>query len=438
MKKQLTLWLISMFISYLAAAQDGANDEKLNFQTLKLGSSPAFILLGVEPENIQRPGTPTAFITALQNAVTDNKIQPNLAFELSPYYLFKKPDNTAINRFDPRKYLLDQPDVITTIIRTATISLGTSATSENSFGDLQKGTGLGLGLRFQLIGGNAGDAYQNFNYYFLKNDVLLKLKNEIENSGANLNLHSTFLSVTNKFFTEDLPAMKNHYLSKKGEEKLRKELKELENEINKKGSSVDNAKVVLSECERESAGFINKNLFIVNKPKPLAKQGFMLEFAAGQAYVFENDAFNSGRHARSALWLVPSFRWDVNKSNDKMSLLDIMFVGRYTFNNQRAGVDKANYLDAGTKIAFTRNKLSVDAEFIYRYASNLPDGFRKNYTYRLVTGASYKVSDAITLKFNFGTNFDGNSATYTQAKKILAIGGINLGLLSFSSTGVQK
>lgn len=411
-----------------------AQEIKPNFESLKLNSSPAYILLGVEPENIQRPGTPTAFITGLQNAVSDNKIQPNLAFEISPYYMVAKDEPGNANRFNPSKYLLDHPDVFQNIARTASISIGTSAATEKTFGKLQTGTGLGLGLRFQLISGMASQVFKTFNYDFVKFDALSKLQRMLKIYAAPFNTQATMDEVISRYFSEDLPKLEWHLLSGAESQKLKSELDGLKFEINSKGGTKEDAIKIIEAKTDEHRTVLESATAAMNlKKTPLAKQGFMLEFAAGQAYVFENDAFNSGRHAKSALWLVPSFRWDANKQGAKMSLLDIMFVGRYTFNNQSAGVDAANYLDAGTKFAFTRNKWSVNAEFVYRYATNLPAGFSKNYTYRLVTGADYKITDAITVKFNFGTNFDGNTATYTEAKKLFAVGGINFGMLSFGS-----
>ncbi|AZI26656.1 hypothetical protein EA772_15385 [Pedobacter sp. G11] len=421
-----------MTIPCRLCAQARPDITQLKFETLKLSSAPAFILLGVEPENIQRPGTPTKFITGLQNSVTDSKIQPNLAFEISPYYMTQKTVQSNKIRFNAAKFMLDRPGLFETIARTATVSIGTSVISEKSFGNLQKGTGLGIGMRFQLISGNPSDAYRNFNYYYLKNQAIERIEEAVDISDGSFDISKIFDATIETFINSDLQEFKNNTLSRAEIRRLRKELKSLEYEaISRKGTK-SGIPDVLRTKRTEGNGIINKSLEILNrKATPLAKQGFMLEVAAGQVYVFEDDAFSSGRHAKSGIWLVPSFRWDIDKTNPKMSLFDIMFVGRHTLNNQSAGVDQTNYLDAGSKLAFTRQKWSMNVEFVYRYATNPREGLVKNYTYRLVSGLDYKISDAVTLKFNFGTNFDGNSATYTQAKKIFAIGGINLGLVSF-------
>ena len=111
-----------------------------------------------------------------------------------------------------------------------------------------------------------------------------------------------------------------------------------------------------------------------------------------------------------------------------------MGVLRYTINNQQAGVDIANYADAGIKGAYSQERWSISVEGVYRNASAKPVGQDKAYTYRATVGASYKLNDAFTLTFNFGTNFDGNTATYTDPKKLFAVGGLNFGL-PFINTG---
>src|SRR6185437_9811916 len=104
-----------------------------NFQTLQLNSSPAYVLLGVEPTNIQRPSTPSQFVAGLQNAVVNGKLQPNLAFEISPYYL-KNPKDTSSKLFNPTDYLLNKKNFFQTIYQTLSISLATSSTDSVVFG----------------------------------------------------------------------------------------------------------------------------------------------------------------------------------------------------------------------------------------------------------------------------------------------------------------
>ena len=69
------------------------------FETLKLTSAPAYTVLGVDPQNIQRPTTPTDFIAGAQSAIVNGKLQPNFAIEGTPYY-WKHPKTDSGKRVE--------------------------------------------------------------------------------------------------------------------------------------------------------------------------------------------------------------------------------------------------------------------------------------------------------------------------------------------------
>jgi hypothetical protein len=161
---------------------------------------------------------------------------------------------------------------------------------------------------------------------------------------------------------------------------------------------------------------------------PFTKQGFTLEFAVGEALVFQENSFKKTTHAKTGFWLTPSYRWQLESAKDDIKLLDIMGVLRYTLNNQKDSVDVSDYLDGGLKLQYTKNNWSFSFEGVYRYATELPAGSSKNHTWRWVSNLDYKINDMLTFKFCFGGNFNGNTATYTDPKEMFALGGLNLGL----------
>jgi hypothetical protein len=161
---------------------------------------------------------------------------------------------------------------------------------------------------------------------------------------------------------------------------------------------------------------------------PFTKQGFTLEFAAGEALVLQDNQFKKTTHAKTSFWLTPAYRWQLESKKGDIKLFDLMGVVRYILNNTKDSVDVTNYLDAGLKVQYTKNVFSFSFEGVYRRASELPQGFTKNHTWRWVTNIDYKISDLLTFKFCFGGNFNGNVAEYTKSKDMFAIGGLNLGL----------
>jgi hypothetical protein len=389
-------------------------------------------MMGVEPENIQRPSSPSQFIGGIQNAMVNGRLKPNVAFEMTPYY-WKNPKKDS-SRFEAREYLLPEKSVFSTIYKTFTLSFGTSESDTIVFGKLKPGTGLGAGLRFTIIDGKPQGENINrlmkWNRLFHRQAVLITIIDNITTKDAD---------VTNEKIIENAI---NNYLRNIGNEKSIYNLaglydtdefvKEVRSDVSKfshlkDADFLDSLGSVIKMADKEES----KLLAAINKSKlPFAKTGFILEFAAGSAFIFQNNSLDSGKHAKTSVWLTPSYRWELNKDGDNISLLDVAGVLRLTFNNKKDSVDVANYLDAGIKFQYTHNRWSLSAEGVYRHASKVPEGVKKKYTYRFVTSLDYKMSDAVTFKFSFGSNFDGNTATYTDPKKMFAAGGLNLGIFN--------
>lgn len=408
------------------------------FDNLKLNSSPAFVVLGIEPDNIQRPSTPTQLVAGLQNAIVDGKLQPNVAFEFSPYFL-KNPVDKTSKRFDPVALMLDKKNFIGTFYRSLSISAATSPTDQQVFGNLKPGTGIGVGVRALLVDGKPTTLLKKWWDTWLESIFIDRLEAAISNAQVQTiaNLNAVIDNTFDDFLKNSLPAQKFNTLSKA---ELDQFLKDTKAAINKdlllKANNTDKTVIdtYLQTLQQTYDGKNQASLKAVNEgTNPLVKQGFMLEIAIANSMVFQDNTYEGVAIAKTAFWLTPSYRWDVSKDSRQISLLDVMGVGRYTINNQTAGVDVANYLDAGVKGAFTQNKWSGSLEWVYRYASNLPEGFSKSHTYRLTVGMDYKITDVITFKFNFGSNFDGNTTTYSDPKKMFAVGGLNFGLPNFKT-----
>lgn len=433
------LFIAVLFIVVLHGKLMAQTPAPQNFETLQINSSPAYVLLGVDPTNIQRPSTPSQFIAGLQNAVINGKLQPNLAFEISPYYL-RSPKDTSSKLFNPTDYLLNKKSFFQTIYQTLSVSLATSSTDSVTFGNLKSGTGIGLGFHFLFIDGTPGERFKKWGDAYLESLFYDKLlANTLVFNSATIGDINIIIDHTFEVYQASvLPAQKFTTLSEKELKDFITNLKsKIAYDLQSKGIGTVKTAIVgyLTDLKAKSdATLETASANLSRGVNPLAKQGFMLEFDAGQAYVFQDNTFNKAALAKSAIWLSPSYRWNTSKDGTTISLLDLMGVIRYTFNNSSADVDVANYLDAGLKGAYTENKWAGSLEFIYRHASAIPVGYSKNYTYRLTAGMSYKLSDMITFTFNFGTNFDGNTATYSDPKKMFAIGGLNFGFLNFNGT----
>jgi hypothetical protein len=74
-----------------------ATDEVPDVASLKTPESPAFMVLGVAPSEIQRPSTPTGLKASISNGLAAGGALPLLqsfAFEVSPYWILPHPELT--------------------------------------------------------------------------------------------------------------------------------------------------------------------------------------------------------------------------------------------------------------------------------------------------------------------------------------------------------
>jgi hypothetical protein len=402
------------------------------FESLRLSSAPSFVILGVEPENISRPVSPTEFVSGIQNAISEGKLKPNFAMEFTPYY-FRNPVKDP-TRFNGLKYIVPERNVLQNLCKTFSISLGTSESDTTTFGELAPGTALGIGIRFTIVEGKPNSS--KLLLVLEWNEAMVKLQflqviSILVGQSQSVNEFLDLINKEAKTFKEISHLNSQFNLcsisySRKVIDDLVKEVTDLA-----KANGLDTVKKFindegprLKQVETEALKKIN------TKTYPFAKQGFLLEMAAAEAILFENSEWRQPAHAKAAIWITPSYRWDVSDENsESVSLLDIMGVLRYTLNNKKDSVDMSNYFDAGAKCKFTHNRWSASGEGVYRYATEVDsEKVKENYTYRLTASFDYKINELLTLKANLGTTFNGNTSTYTDPKKVFAIAGINLNL----------
>ena len=427
MKKTVMLFILFQAIFY--STRVTAQEASPKFENLKLNSSPGFIVLGIEPDNIQRPGTPSKFIGGILNSTVNGKLKPNIAVELSPYYLINQKDTNS-KRLETD--FLKKTGFFKTIGKTLTLSIATSESDTVVFGKLKPGTGLGTGLRFLLIDGKINEDLRTWNLKRIKLIFFQSLlaRVNILPADTTLNLFYVTLDREMKQFTKE--SFKNLDYYGYTDNEIEGLLKDWKDDISyylatkKVNNNASLSAYIYSE--QKSLGSEEQDLLkIINaKKNPLAKEGFMLEFAAGQSVVFQKNEWSGIAHAKTAFWLTPS--WRINLSKSDITLFDFMGVIRYTINNKKDSVDIANYVDMGLKAQLTQNNWSASLEFISRWASQVPITTKEKYTYRLAAGIDYKISNELTFKFSFGSNFDGNTKTYSDPRQMFVLGGLNIGL----------
>lgn len=416
---------ISVILLLISAGSTAFAQENPNVKALEITSNPGYVLLGVQPTNISRPSTPRDFVAGMQSAVVNGRLQPNFAMEANPFNWFKKKSKEKDYRFIANDYLSPKPGPA--IRRNFAISLATSESDTVVFGDLQKGMGLGYGLRFTIFPGTVNKAT-------LKNVRDISVKD----------VQTVFLEAL-QFLIDENDDFKYEYLARAQDlaiAHLQKrtdipdDLKPLvEKEIMQYKSAF-----ALKTKQEEVLAFIHAEDSVLQqqigdaakgigmRKEPFARDGFILEFAYSGVTVFQQNQWAQAVNAKNGIWLTPSYRIDMGAEDqpDLIQSFDMLGIVRYLWNDKR--VDAGNYLDVGLKAQFNRNDWNVSLEGVGRHASEVPADVKSNWTYSWLTTFSYTINEITTLKFTFGSRFNGNTIVYTQPAEMVAVGGLSFGL----------
>lgn len=111
--------------------------DSLWLDELRTPTSPAFVILGVEPTSIERPTTPRAFALGLVSAPGGalGVIPENYAAEIAPYWMRRHPDLTFAQ--------YTRPSPLQSFLQTFSVSVATTVLATGA----DSTTGVGIGIR---------------------------------------------------------------------------------------------------------------------------------------------------------------------------------------------------------------------------------------------------------------------------------------------------
>lgn len=120
----------------------------IEIDNLKTPTSPAFVILGVEPTSVERPTTPRAFALSLLSASGGEGgiIPENYAAEFAPYWMRPRPRLTFAEYF--------RPTVMQSLRQTFSVSLATAASTQGA----DSVTSIGVGFRLAPLSGQPSDS----------------------------------------------------------------------------------------------------------------------------------------------------------------------------------------------------------------------------------------------------------------------------------------
>lgn len=344
----IALLLLLAFFKPLAAF--GQDTGPADFNSLRTPSSPAFVLLGVEPSSVEKPNTPSDFAASVLSATSNLSALPkDYALETSPYWLFSHRRRSW--RDDIKR------DVLESATRTFTLSV---ATAELGTSDAPV-RGLAVSGRLALFSGRLPDSSVK---------QIESLESTLAASAAtDLGVLAPIFDSIQSSLLESAATMADSLAALARIDSLKAEA------IASLASS--------GAVETDTEELTQQAEAIVT-----AREGFQLDLAGGTAWRAPSAALDSTDFDRFGLWLTASYT-----AND----LSFIALARYL------GVDGTDQdvLDFGGRFIYAQDRFAVSAEYVDRHIHNGPGD-----QWRLAGVFDYRVSRAIWLTGTFGRNYD--------------------------------
>lgn len=373
----------------------GQASEDVSVSMLQAPPSPAFVLLGVEPSSVERPGSVSDFSASFLSASGELSVLPeSYAVSFAPYWLLGAGEETTFREYR------SSVGIAETVARTLSLSAAFSPTPGQPDGS--EATSGGFGLRFSLFEGEISDAF---------NPELVSLIDLLQTSAQN----------ARALVAQALDADAEY-------QELSRSLREIEAEIaavvRQGGVATPDQSAILTSRQAAVAARADE---ITSGPlqallEPIQEQigrtrlrrtGFKLDVAAGLVFDFPDRSIRSGDLVRGGAWLTTGYDWGGGVA---------LGVARFMGSQRGIGSDA---FDLGGRLDLDRDRFALSMEAVYRWLPQAEtiDVIAANqsgdpnapvmqvaigdHTWRLSGGIEYSVAKNQTLSFNFGRDFEG-------------------------------
>ncbi len=421
MKKLLLLAAIAM-ASVKGFTQ---TDSTISLDILRAPSQPGFVLLGIEPENIETPQDPTDVLVSLRNATNNFSTLPrSYAIDIAPAWVFRSKISAA--SFLNQKG--DKP--LPNMWQTLRFSFATN--TPNTAGADSNLTQMGIGFKTSIFRGNKMDVDWDSSRQQLDSmRAILKNRNfavanyiaSAINSDSELKLYSDKLvAVTIALAQKQDSVRQNPALASDASFMLRQS--QLEGErttystyLNMRNENVRQAAVKHFDDSLSVQMGIFKQLAGELK---FRRYGWKLDLAGGIVLNYPNQNFDYSLLTRYGAWLTGGY--ETKQAVNFLGVTRLMLNPNEMYKDKNDSLrtgDNLNF-DAGAKIEWTPqgglSRFRMAGEGIYRTTLNNSaiDG-RLRYTINL----SYAVDKNTLLNFSVGKNF--NSPTQYGGNLIAAL-----------------
>jgi hypothetical protein len=357
----------SLALLVFAASVTGARAQSVAIDDLAAPQSPAFILLGVSPANVERPETPKALtLNLIDKVTTANGLPRNYALSVAPYWLASHP-NLTFEQYQ-------NPDVKQSILQTFLLSVGTVPLPGATSSADPIGTKIGLGVRTAIFNGRA-------------NPRLALAIAELEP------VDDIILDLAEK-----VAELKKVIAKNPKDAEATKNLAAAEQEL---------------ATARKEAASVTLNLQALDAERV----GFFLTVAGGQVWSVLDDDTSRARAEKRGFWVTPSYRWrGCAAMAECESSFEAIAVVRTLKEPELDAV-----VDYGARAVWKANKqFTVSIEALRR---NQSEDSVEDDSNRTVGLLEYRIRQDLILFGSFGKDFKDITGT----KPLVSLLGLNLG-----------
>ncbi len=348
-----TLPLLIGAIAAPAPAQSG--DAGAAFNGLRTPVSPAFVLLGVAPTEVERPNTPADLAFSILNrSAAFTSLPRDVALELSPYWLVGHP--TLSWQDDAKR------GVGTSLARTMTVSFATAELGTTA----RPITGLALGLRAAPFSGRLSDSTQA----------------RLRALGARLTSESAMLAA--------LMAQRQQALIRELRSELRASRTKEDSTAATARFNATNARLAqekMDTAEFKAAVDSTDRLF---GDLALVREGFVLEVAAGAVMQAPGGAADSAKLARWGAWVTAGYEGPA---------LSFVFVNRFLASTVDSASDA---VDLGMRILYATGRYALSAEGGFRAFTERPAPPNQ---YRFAALVDFELQKGLWITGTFGRDY---------------------------------
>ena len=350
-----------------AAAQGGLPD----LNSLKPSASPAFVLLGVSPTDVVRPSSlPDVGLDVASASRSFTSLPQNYALEASPFWL------------RPRKALTWQADTARSVGQSLSRTLALSvATAQLGTADAPR-TGVAGGFRTMLLSGHLSAATR---------DTLEQLARYLASEGALFERYAApQRAVNDAWAAAELARIAA--IADATDRQAQMQAFRVSNEARKTAlvAAVTQNPAYQAEVEEGRRRF---------QDFALKRQGAMVEVAAGGAWGFADQVWQSGRLEKAGAWVTYGCQDCVLAGATQVTPLVLV---RYT----RPGGGALDMLDAGGRLVMEGGRFDLSAEGVVRgfLGTSAPKA-----QFRVAGIFDYQVNPALWLLASFGHDYQSTA-----------------------------